>query len=278
MPIEYFDRDATSADVVEALRRDGAAIVKNQIEDKIADAVLAELRKPFDDLGKFDESEFNGYKTLRVSSILRISPTSAKLVAHPRVLEVADAIMLPHCLNYRIGSLTAIEIYPGEADQVLHTDDSIYPVQIPGVQFQISAMWALQDFTEENGATRVAIGSHRQSATRNLNRTAEEIYVDSTVQAVMPKGSLLLYLGSTWHGGGGNRSDAPRAGLINTYALGWLRQEENQYLNVPREVAEQHSETIQRLMGYQMHRTLGAFQNPDGTWFENETEDSSVKT
>jgi ectoine hydroxylase-related dioxygenase (phytanoyl-CoA dioxygenase family) len=76
-------------------------------------------------------------------------------------------------------------------------------------------------------------------------------------------------LGATLHGGGANRADKPRAGLINTYALGWLRQEENQYLNVPREIAEQHSKTIQRLMGYQMHRTLGAFQHPDGTWFKD---------
>jgi ectoine hydroxylase-related dioxygenase (phytanoyl-CoA dioxygenase family) len=82
----------------------------------------------------------------------------------------------------------------------------------------------------------------------------------------MPKGSLLLYLGTTWHGGGANRSNRPRAGLINTYALGWLRQEENMYLQVSREVANKHSELIRRLLGYQKHRTLGAYQNPDGTW------------
>jgi ectoine hydroxylase-related dioxygenase (phytanoyl-CoA dioxygenase family) len=137
---------------------------------------------------------------------------------------------------------------------------------MPGMQLQISAMWALEDFTEENGATRVALGSHRDS---NISNTAEVQYENNIVQAVMPKGSVLFYLGTTWHGGGANRSDKPRAGLINTYALGWLRQEENQYLNVPREIAEQHSEIIQRLMGYQLHRTLGVFQNPDGSWFEN---------
>ena len=85
----------------------------------------------------------------------------------------------------------------------------------------------------------------------------------------MSKGSVLFYLGTTWHGGGANRTERSRAGLINTYALGWLRQEENQYLNVPREIAQKHSKIIQRLMGYQLHRTLGAFQHSDGTWFEN---------
>ncbi len=274
MPLEYFDPDVDSADVVKALRRDGAAVVRNQVGPEVTDAILTELRKPFDEFGKCDESDFNGYKTLRVSGILGISPTSAELVAHPRAMEVADAILLAHCLNYRIGSLTAIEINPCETDKYLHTDDGIYPLRIPGVQFQISALWALEDFTEENGATRVALGSHVDQGTNRYYAREEEYdgasdRPDEIVQAIMPKGSLLFYLGNTRHGGGANRTDKPRAGLINTYALGWLRQEENQYLNVPREIAEQHSETIQKLMGYQLHRTLGAFQHPDGTWFEN---------
>ncbi len=187
---------------------------------------------------------------------------------------MVDAILLEHCLNYRIGSLTAMEIHPGETDQYLHVDDGIYPVRMPGMQLQVSAMWALQDFTEENGATRVALGSHVDQGTNRYYNRQEEFdgasdSPDEVVQAVMPKGSVLFYMGTTLHGGGANRSDKPRAGLINTYALGWLRQEENQYLNVPREIAEQHSETIQKLMGYQMHRTLGAYQYPDGTWSKN---------
>ncbi len=267
MPLEYFDPDADTAGVIAALKRDGATIVTEQIEPALADKVLSELRVPFDKVGKCDESDFNGYTTLRVSGILGISPTSAELVEHPRVMAVADAILLEYCLNYRIGSLTAIEIHPGETDQNLHTDDGIYPIHLPGMQLQVSALWALEDFTEENGATRVALGSHNSDTHRYS--TPEERFADSIVQAVMPKGSVLFYMGTTWHGGGANRTDKSRAGLINTYALGWLRQEENQYLNVPREIAAQYSDTIQRLMGYQTHRTLGAFQHPDGTWFEN---------
>lgn len=265
MPIESFESAADTGDIIAALRRDGAAIVRNQVDAKIADAVLAELRTPFDQLGKFDESEFNGYDTLRVSSVLEISPTAPELVAHPRVLQVADAILLPHCVNYRIGSLTAIEILPGESAQRLHTDDGIYPLRIPGVQFQVSAMWALQDFTADNGATRIVPGSHLEPALTRWNSDVpgEESEV---VQAVMPKGSVLFYLGTTLHGGGANRGTAPRAGLINTYALGWLRQEENHYLNVSRRTAARQSETIRQLMGYRRHDTLGAWQNPDGTW------------
>ena len=268
MSLSYFDPDTASVDIIEALKRDGAVIVRHAVAPTVADAVLAELRAPFDKVGKCDENDFNGYKTLRVGGILGISPTSPELVAHPLVMKMADAVLLAHCINYRIGSLTAIEIQPGEAEQFLHLDDNIYPFRIPGMQLQISAMWALEDFTADNGATRVALGSHT-SGSNNKYHSVEAEFGDNIVQAVMPKGSVLFYLGSTLHGGAANRSNAPRAGLINTYALGWLRQEENQYLNVPREVAEQHSPLIQRLMGYQMHKTLGAFQHADGSWFEN---------
>ena len=265
MPLEYFDPDAASADVVAAIKRDGAAIVVNQVSADTADAILAELREPFDTQGRNDENDFNGYKTLRASGILACSPTAPEVVAHDRVIDVCDAILLDHCLNYRIGSLTAIEIYPGESMQNLHTDDGIYPIRIPGMQLQVSAMWALQDFTIENGATRVIPGSHLEN---NIHRyqSGEFEKQSEIVQAVMPKGSVLFYLGTTWHGGGANMSTAPRAGLINTYALGWLRQEENQYLNVPREIADKHSQKIRDLMGYRMHRTLGAYQYEDGSW------------
>jgi ectoine hydroxylase-related dioxygenase (phytanoyl-CoA dioxygenase family) len=259
MNIESFDRNAESEAVVAALRRDGAAVVREQVGSGITAAVLAELRGPFDARGTHDQNDFNGYKTLRLSGILGISPRSAELVGHPRVIEVADAILLPHCHNYQTGSLTAIEIHPGEADQYLHSDDVIYPIRIPGIELQLSAMWALDDFTAENGATRVIPGSHRRMDM--IPRPAE-----APVQAEMPAGSVLFYLGSTLHGGGANRSSAPRAGLINTYALGWLRQEENQYLNVPREVAESYPEPIRRLMGYQSCGHLGAYQKPDGEW------------
>ncbi len=265
MPIEYFEPDAESADIVAAIKRDGAAIVVNQIPDETADAILDELRGPFDTQGRNDESDFNGYNTLRASGVLAWSPTSPEVVAHNRVMDVCDAILLNHCLNYRIGSLTAIEIYPGESKQNLHTDDGIYPLRIPGMQLQVSAMWALQDFTAENGATRVIPGSHIENNIHRYQSGELEEHSD-IVQAVMPKGSVLFYLGTTWHGGGANVSDAPRAGLINTYALGWLRQEENHYLNIPREIAAKHSRKIRDLMGYKMHRTLGAYQFEDGTW------------
>ena len=261
--IQVFEREVPSAQVVAALMRDGGAIVADQATGDTIDQILRDLRSPFDRQGHLFENDFNGYKTRRLGGILGLSRASADLIAHRRVMEVADAVLKRHCSSYRIGSTTAIEIMPGENDQVLHRDDSFYPMRLPGVEFQISAMWALTDFSAENGATRVVAGSHDL-------RESDSVDEKDIEQAVMPRGSVLFYLGSTLHGGGANKAEAPRTGLINTYSLGWLRQEENQYLTVPRETADSYPDQVRRLMGYQAHgRYLGVYPgDPDGFWFD----------
>ena len=251
MHLPVFENDVAGDAVIGALRRTGAAVIKNVLDTDIVDACAAEMRQEFDSRGRLQENDFNGYRTLRISSVLGYAPSTAQMIGHPLVLAVADEILKPHCMAYRIGSTTGIEILPGEDDQVLHQDDSIYPLRIPGVEFQIGVMWALNDFTEENGGTRVVLGSHAVS-------TRDDETLGEPVQAVMPKGSVLFYMGSLWHGGGANRSNAPRMGVINTYALGWLRQEVNQYLAVPPEIAVRYDKNIRRLLGYTKHgRHLG---------------------
>ena len=252
-----FPKDVAPAALVAALKEHGVAIVENLADAALVDTVRAELRHRFDTKGRRSQNDFNGYRTLRIGSVLGYAPSTQHLIAHPLVLAAADAILLPHCLAYRIGSTTGIEIHPGEGNQVLHRDDDIYPMRMPGVEWQTDVMWALDDFTAENGATRVVPGSHAWREYRPLRE-------GDAVQAVMPRGSALFYLGSVWHGGGANRSAAPRMGLINTYALGWLRQEVNQYLAIPREVAMSYPEVVQHLIGYQPHgRYLGFLPRPD---------------
>lgn len=259
MDVRSLDSKADLHDILAALRRDGAVILRELAPPDMAGRVAAELRPYFDAEGTKPQNDFNGYKTLRVSGILARSRTASELIAHPRLMEIADAILLPHCINYRIGSTTAIEIWPGEAAQLLHRDDVIYPVRIPGLELQISTNWALTDFTIENGATRLVPGSHQWKESGHPTE-------DDVVRAAMPKGSVLVYLGSVLHGGGANATNRPRMGLVNTYSLGWLRQEENHYLTVPHEVAMGYPERIRRLMGYQGHgRLLGWYpDNPDG--------------
>ncbi len=246
MELPVLDAAASASAVVTALRSAGAAVVTGLLDGDAVDRCAAEMRLEFDQRGRQQENDFNGYRTLRISSVLGYAPAAASMVGHPLVLDVADAILRPHCLSYRIGSTTGIEILPGESDQVLHRDDTIYPIRIPGMEFQIGVMWAINDFTGENGATRVALGSH-------LIAEDGDPALSRVVQASMPRGSALFYMGSLWHGGGANRSNGPRMGLINTYALGWLRQEVNQYLAVPPKVAARYDKTIRRLLGYAKH-------------------------
>ena len=244
------------------LLSDGAVIVEAVLPDPVLDEVLGDLQGPFDQQGLKFTNDFNGYKTRRLGGILALSRRAADILAHPLVLAVADEVLLPHCESYRIGSSTAIEIMPGEGDQVLHRDDDFYPIRVPGIEWQISAMVALTDFTLENGATRVVPGSQDM-------REIDDITDDQIAYATMPKGSILFYLGRAIHSGGMNQTNSPRTGLITTYSLGWLRQEENHYLTIPRDVADSYPDAIRRLMGYQSHGPyLGVYPgDPDGNWW-----------
>ena len=261
--LQSFDPSARREDIAVALSEDGGVIVTGAASMALLDQVLADFRAPFDAEGHRFANDFNGYKTRRLGAILGISRAAADLIAHPLVMEITDAILKPHCSSYRIGSSTAIEILGGEADQVLHRDDTIYPMRIPGVELQIGVMWALDDFTIENGATRVVPGS------QDL-RDIEAISEADIIQAVMPKGSVLFYLGSTVHGGGANHTEDPRRGLITTYSLGWLRSEENHFLTVPRDVADSYPETVRQLMGYWPYdKFLGSYPgDPEDGWFD----------
>ena len=261
--IKTLESDASTDAIVKALLDDGGVVVTSLVSDDVVDHVSAELRPHYDAQGKQHQDDFNGFTTLRIFAVPRVSTASLDLIAHPRVLEVADAVLKSHCDNIQLGSSAAVEIHPGESHQELHRDDDIYPIRIPEVEFQISAMWALTEFTEENGATRVVPGS-------NDLRDVNDVVEADVVQAVMPKGSVLFYLGSTIHGGGANTSNSPRNGLISTYSLGWLRQEDNQYLAIPRDIADSFPEHVRRLLGYQTHaETLGTYPgDPDGLWPE----------
>lgn len=264
--IDTYEAPAAKESLLASLRRDGAVILRNAVDPSLCARIAAEFRPHFDREGDQAMNDFNGYKTLRLSSVLARAPSCGALFTDPNVIAAADACLLDSCLNYRIGSATAIEIWPGESAQKLHRDAHCYHVEIPGTELQISALWALTDFTAENGPTQVVPGSHRWETGRWPGAA------DPVVEAVMPAGSLLLYLGNTFHGGGANRSAKPRMALVNTYSLGWLRQEENMYLALPRKVAEALPEELRRLVGYQRHGLVGWF--PDDA--DNHDEDDFV--
>jgi len=268
MALQNLGPTASAAEVAAATLKDGAAVVSGLVPPDLAETVAGELRQHLDNFGFRSKRDFSGHKTNRCHHVLEEAPGSVALIAHDMVMGVADAILLPHCESYRIGSITAIEVCPGQKVQNLHRDNCIYPLSLPGMETLISCMWALTDFTEENGATRVVPGSHRHIS------MGEDIDLSNCEQAVMPKGSALFYLGSTMHGAGENRSDEARMGLINTYSLGWLRQETNQYLSVAMELARTYDERMRRLLGYTTHDIkgdrLGKYYGSDTSYIDKD--------
>lgn len=268
MALQIFARSAPAAAVAGATLRDGAAIVSGLVAEDTVDRIATDLRDDFDRFGYRSKRNFSGFRTNRCHFVLVNSQTSVELIAHDMVMAVADAILLPHCESYRIGSITAIEVCPGQGDQNLHRDDCIYPIQIPGMESLIGCIWAITDFTMENGATRVVPGSHRHIG------KGEHVDTSRTELGVMPRGSVMFYLGSTLHGAGENRSDASRIGLVNTYSLGWLRQEVNQYLNVPYATARTYDKRMRALLGYTTHDRLGdrlgKYYGPDTAFIDKD--------
>lgn len=270
MPLTCLDSTSDSGAVADVLRRDGAVVVTELAEPALIDTITTELRPGLESSGLETRSDFNGSRTLRTGSILAEAPSAAPLLEHDLVVGVANEILLPFCATYQIGSMTAIEIQPGESAQALHRDDSLYPIEINGMELEIGVMWAFNDFTAANGGTRVVPGSHRFIRSWHLPD------LSSWEPAVMPKGSALFYMGSTWHGGGENRDSEPRLGLINTYSLGWLRQESNQYLATPPEIAAKFSKRLRALLGYTPHGSgddkIGNFRGHCPAWVETPPE------
>jgi ectoine hydroxylase-related dioxygenase (phytanoyl-CoA dioxygenase family) len=190
--------------------------------------------------------DFSGRATRRTGALIARSPSSHELIQHPTILEVT-AKLLDRAQSYQLHLTQVISIGPDSPGQSIHRDQWAFDFfEFPSdYHVQCNTIWAMTDFTEANGATRLMPGS--QDLPNSFEHT-----IDETVPAEMSKGSCLLYTGKVYHGGGANTSEETRAGLNITYDVGWLRQEENQYLSVPSEIAETLPDELLRLMGYRI--------------------------
>lgn len=246
MQVHALRNTATPEDAVNVLKQDGCVIIRNLVPESLLDAIYAEL-KPFIEVTKVGRDDFAGYHTQRTGSLIARSPSFHQLAMHPLVLDTAAKVLGPYCQKFQLHLTQVIKIDPGETAQTLHRDQLVYnPFRFPkGMECECHTIWALTDFTEENGATRVIPGSHTWEDDRASS-------LEETVAAEMPKGSVMLFTGSVYHGGGANRSQEPRIAIQVGYNLGWLRQEENQYLAVPPAVARHIPEKLQKLIGYSL--------------------------
>lgn len=233
---------------VREIEERGYTILEGVIEPELLQELDETLLKLERDLGVVPASnEFEGTKTVRIYNLLARAAVFQRIPVHPAVLPVVEGVLETGCL---ISSLSSIAIDPGETPQILHSDDQVIGLARPHQPVVCNTMWALTDFTEENGATRIAPGSHRLD--HCPNPTAEH----ETIPAEMERGSVLVWHGSLWHGGGENRSRARRTGIAMNYCAGFIRQQENQQLGIPREIAASFPAELQRLVGYGVFRGL----------------------
>ncbi|TPG36726.1 phytanoyl-CoA dioxygenase family protein [Mycolicibacterium hodleri] len=230
--------------VVEALRRDSYVIIDDLVSPQLMDALEAEL-DPFVDASPVGSEAHLGTMTRRTGALVARSPLSHELIRHPTILGAVRAF-LDHASAYQLMLTQVISIYPGEKAQGLHQDENAwdyFPFP-PDYHVQCNTLWALSDYTTEMGATRIVPGSH-------LHGAPTEFTDADCLQAEMSRGSVLLYSGKIWHSGGANRSDRVRKAININYAVGWVRQEENQYLACPPDVAKNLDDDMLRLIGYQ---------------------------
>lgn len=243
MSIQHLPPTTSAEEVAAALAQDGAAIVDNLVAPEVMDKIEGELR-PFIDATRFGPDDFAGRRTKRTGGLVGRSQGCRDLVMNPLVLATTKKI-LAHAMSFQLHLTQVIAIGPGEPAQPIHRDQwafDFFPFP-KGYEVQCNTLWAMTDFTERNGATRVVPGS-------NHFEDKLQFREKDSVPAEMTKGSVLFYTGSVYHGGGANRSDKTRVGINITYNVSWLRQEENQYLSVPLEVARTLPVDLLRLMGY----------------------------
>ncbi len=224
----------------EILMREGCVVLEHLIDSAACTAIRAEATRLAAGSGR---NAFEGFRTQRVYNVLAKTRLFDDLIDHPRIMALLDRLFEP---NYLLSQAQTINIHPGEESQPLHFDDGFYKIPRPRPALGAAAIWAIDDFTADNGATEIIPRSHLWDGERTAKR-------DETIPCTMPAGSAIFFLGTMWHGGGANRSNRPRLAFTAQYCAPWLRQQENFFLEVPREIARALRPTIQSLMGYSVY-------------------------
>lgn len=239
--VDPLPSSASVDDVVARLDEHGYAVVEHLLDvDQVA-TIRAELKRVLDDV-PLGRNEFEGFNTRRIYNLFAKTRAMDDVALHPLLLGVLDEVLG----HYQFSAPVGIEIGPGEPAQVLHHDDLVYPLPWPHPEVVVNTMWAFDDFTAANGATRIAPRSHR--------RDDQQFDLDmATIPLEMPAGSVVFYPGTVIHGGGANTTDRPRLGVILEFCVGWIRPQENHVIGVPKPVVRTLPERLQELLGYNVY-------------------------
>lgn len=229
---------AALASETAALRRDGYLILRNLIPAEKVAEIWAEMDRLHQNT-PMGRSVFEGFHTQRIYNVVAKTRMMDVLWMHPTIIALAEAYLDD---QIQLSVASTITSYPGQTAQVLHRDDGYYPLPRPRPPLSLNCLWAIDPFTAQSGGTLIVPGSH--------TNPSEERPTQKPISVEMPPGSAVLYDASLFHGGGANVSQNRRAAVSAVYCRAWLRQQENQYLCVPPDIAKTIPPTMQRLIGY----------------------------
>jgi len=258
--LKHSPPDTPLPQLLQQLDTDGYVILSSLLPPHQVQAIKDALA-PYLQRQLMGRNDFEGYDSERVYALLAKSPVFGELAAHPLVLDVCEQILGP---NFMLSACLAINSHPGENAQPLHFDDSFYKVPRPRPAYGVSAFWAIDAFTDTNGATEIIPGSHTWGDEPPAGGdTFRETFINgrhvpvvdhpALEKVVMPAGSLMLTPGTLWHRGGANNSQASRLAITPQYCVAWGRQMESMLLSVPPHVVAQYPERVQQLLGYSIH-------------------------
>lgn len=237
----------------DTLRREGWCIIRAASPPAAIAALDSDLDETFERT-PFCEGGFYGETTKRFGRVIARSPSAATLAQHETILGVVSNILLPWCDTIQINVAQAIAIHPGAPSQLPHRDQDMWRGPVGEIEYLVNVIWPLTPFTAKNGATRVWPRTHGAAALETEPASEPQ-------DAIMAPGDALVFLGSTLHGAGANRSDVERRGLVIGYSLGWLKPYENPWLAYPPKVARSFDPALAALVGYQQHRpNLGNYE------------------
>lgn len=242
-----------------ALETRGFVVLEGLLDAPQLERVRTRL-EPLLAVGPAGRNQFEGTQTQRVYSVVAHDAVFGEMALHPRVLAIVDALLQP---NYLLTASQAIVIHPGETPQPVHYDDAFYALARPRPPISISTIWALDDFTPENGGTEIIPGSHRWDDAQteaakvidlHHDEGAKGARIDSELMPLQMKaGSCVVFAGTMLHRGGANRSNVRRRAVSHQYCQPWARQQENFMLSIPRATAAAMPPRLQAMLGYSIH-------------------------
>ncbi|MHB8438370.1 MAG: phytanoyl-CoA dioxygenase family protein [Acidimicrobiales bacterium] len=240
--------DAAAERYAAAVREDGWVVVPDAIDLDFVDEINEDLLRLERELGIVPaDNLFEGVHTTRIYNLLVHGPVYERIPIYPNVLPIVEKVLDPGLL---ISSLSSIAIGPDETAQPIHSDDQLIPLPKPHPPLICNTMWAITDFSEANGATRLCPGTHLS------DHSPDPLTVYPSIAAKMTKGSVLIWVGSLWHGGGANTTTERRVGIAMNYCAGYIRQQENQQLGIPLALQRTFPRRLQELCGFSIYSGL----------------------